>query len=69
MAFTKLSELLEEYRLFLDSDGAVVNIAGIEFTPSQILENLDPVAFRCGYLDFANSDGIDLDSLEDDLND
>lgn len=68
MPITKMSELVEEYRNLLDEIYAEVHIVGCSFEPSKILEELDPIAFRCGYLDYANSNGIDTETLEEDLN-
>lgn len=67
MTMTKMSELLEMYREFLNEVYPEVTIAGCTFYPDSILEELDPVAYRCGYLDYADSEGIDIDELEDDL--
>lgn len=64
---TTMSELLKEYREFLNEVEEEVIIAGCTFSPSVILEELDPVAFRCGYLDYANSEGVCTDELEDDI--
>lgn len=48
----------------LDSEGTVT-VAGMEFYPSRILEELDPVAYRCGYNDWVDSDQCDLeDAIE-----
>jgi polyhydroxyalkanoate synthesis regulator phasin len=41
----------------MDSEGAV-NVAGLEFMPSDIIKEMDPTAYRCGLIDFV--DGIDL---------
>ena len=64
---TKMSELLELYDDCLDECGEVT-VCGCTFRPSYILKELDPTAYRCGYLDYADSMGVDIDDLEDDLN-
>ncbi|NBW23409.1 MAG: hypothetical protein EBR82_87260, partial [Caulobacteraceae bacterium] len=46
--------LEELYREVLDESGAV-EIGGLSFMPSDIIEKLDPVAFRCGVNDYADS--------------
>lgn len=68
MSYTTMSELVEAYRDFLDEvvEEEVV-IVGYTFSPSRILEKLDPIAFRCGYLEYADAMEIDIDELEDDL--
>ena len=54
----------EAYNESLDSEGTVT-VAGMEFYPSRILEELDPVAYRCGYNDWVDSDQGDLeDAIE-----
>ncbi|QDH85404.1 hypothetical protein [Proteus phage vB_PmiP_RS1pmA] len=67
MNITTMSELLESYRELLDECYSEITIAGCTFEPSRVLEELDPVAFRQGYLDYADAEGIDVDELEDDL--
>lgn len=64
---TTMSKLLEAYREFLNEVHPEVTIAGCTFDASSILEEADPTAFRCGYLDYADSEGIDVDELEDDI--
>ena len=39
-------------------------VAGMEFAPSDILRELDPIAYRCGFNDWADAEGIDVDDLE-----
>lgn len=67
MNITTVSELLEAYRALLDGCYTEVQITGCTLEPSRILEELDPIAFRQGYLDYADAEGINLDELEDDL--
>lgn len=50
----------DAYDEALDSEGTVI-VGGIEFYPSQILEALDPVAYRCGYQDWKNSYQCELE--------
>lgn len=64
---TTLSELLEQYDDYLNESGEVT-IDGCTWDRSYILKELDPTAYRCGYLDYADSLGLDIDELEDDLN-
>ena len=54
----------DAYDESLDSEGTVT-VAGMEFYPSHILKELDPVAYSCGYSDWVDSDQCDLeDALE-----
>ena len=50
----------DSYDESLDSDG-VVNVGGLEFYPSRIIEELDPVAYRCGYNDWVNHEQCELE--------
>lgn len=52
----------DEYDYFLDSLGEV-NVCGIEFLPSDIIKNCDPIAYRCGKSDYES--GIDLNEVEE----
>ena len=47
-------DLEQLYRDVLDESGAV-EVGGLSFMPSDIVEKLDPVAFRCGVNDYADS--------------
>jgi hypothetical protein len=51
----KAIDLEELYREMLDDCEPVVKVAGLSFTPSRIIEELDPTAFRCGVSDYADS--------------
>jgi len=42
----------EQHDELLNECNATVIIAGISFDPAQILEELDPVAYRCSLADF-----------------
>jgi len=42
------------YRDVLDENGTV-EVGGLTFMPSDIVEKLDPTAFRCGVNDYADS--------------
>lgn len=54
----------DAYDESLDSEGTVT-VWGLEFYPSQIIKELDPTAYRCGYNDWVDSDQCDLeDAIE-----
>jgi len=44
-----------EYRELLNELYGPVKVAGLEFEAAEVLEKLDPVAFRQGYLDYLDS--------------
>ena len=47
-------DLEELYREMLD-ECEPVEVAGLSFCASRIIEELDPIAFRCGVSDYADS--------------
>ena len=44
----------------LDADGQVITIVGITFLPSQILKEMDPIAYEQEIADFVDSQIEDL---------
>lgn len=64
MSFTDMSELVEAYHEFLNEIEPEVTICGCTSEPAAIV---DSIAFRCGYLEYADSLDIDTDELEDDI--
>lgn len=44
----------EEYRDLLNECYPEVQIGQLFFLPSRIIEELDPIAFRCGYNDYCS---------------
>lgn len=47
-------DYIDQFDEFLDESG-IVSIAGYTYAPSYALESLDPVAYRCGLNDYADS--------------
>ena len=43
-----------------------MEVAGITWDPSHVLAEMDPIAYRTGFHDWADSEGIETDDLEDD---
>ena len=60
-----MEEALELYEQMLDESGPVV-VGGIEFSPSAILKEMDPIAYGVGFNDFMNSCDVDTDVLIED---
>lgn len=64
MSYDFISEMVDE---LLDSEGEVV-IGNLTFSRSQIVKEMDPIAYREMVLDFANAEienlQYDLDSLD-----
>jgi len=58
-------DLDQLYRDMLDECEPEVKVAGLSFCASRIVEELDPVAFRCGVNDYA--DGLVNDSITEEI--
>ena len=52
-----------EFDEFLDDVEEAVTVCGIEFYPSDILKNCDPIAYRCAKADYESS--YDLDDVKE----
>ena len=48
----------EQYREFLDEINPIVTICGMEYLPSTVLEQVDPIAYRCGFNDWLDSENL-----------
>jgi hypothetical protein len=57
MRYTVLTEYdaLEAYRELIDQTEPMVEVCGSTFMPSRVLEDMDPVCFREGFLDYVNA--------------
>ena len=66
MNYTTISETVDAYNEMLDECYPDLTIAGLSFYTSLTLKHLDPIAYKCGWLDWCDSEGIDTDELEDD---
>jgi len=54
------SDALDQYRDELD-ECYPVEIAGMSFCASRILEELDPIAFNCGFTDWLDANELTTD--------
>ena len=61
---SQLADAFEEQVNELHDD---IVICGMTFLAGRVLREVDPIAFRCGYLEYADAEGIDTDDLTDDL--
>lgn len=66
MTYTTISETVDAYNEMLDEIYGPVSLAGIEWDASTVLENMDPCAYKTGWIEYMDSAGIDTDDLEDD---
>ena len=60
-----MEEALELYEQMLDESGPVI-VGGIEFSPSAILKEMDPIAYDVGFNDYMDGIGVDTDDFLDD---
>ena len=60
-----MEEAYERFDDMLDESGPVI-IAGIEFSPSAILKEMDPIAYRTYFNDYMDACDIDTDDLLED---
>jgi hypothetical protein len=63
MLYTE-TEIEEQYNEMLDECYPVVKIGYMEFYPSQILKNCDPIAYQIGLSEY--EDTLEEDSLDED---
>jgi hypothetical protein len=59
-----MEEAYERFDEMLDESGPVI-VGGIEFSPSAILKEMDPIAYDVGFNDYMDSMDIDTDELSD----
>ena len=64
--YDTMSEAIEAYDDMLNEIHDWPVIGGISFAPSDILRECDPIAYRVGFHDWIDAEGIDTDDLEDD---
>lgn len=62
--YTNYSEAIAAYDEYLD-EFSTVEVAGQEFAGSRVLFDLDPIAYRVGFFDWLDGEGIDSDDLDD----
>ena len=63
MNFETISETVEAFELFIDKFHETSTLLGVEYYASQLIKHADPIAFKCGWLDWCDSEGIDTDEL------
>ena len=55
----------ERFAQSLDETEELVTVVGLTFDPSRVVRELDPIAFRCYALDYADGMGWDTGRDED----
>ena len=66
MNYKTISETVAAYDDMLNECYPDLTVAGMYYETSRALNELDPIAYKCGWLDWCDSEGIDTDELEDD---
>lgn len=62
--YENYSEAIAAYDEYLD-EFSTVDVAGQDFAGSVVLIPLDPIAYRVGFFDWLDGEGIDSDDLDD----
>ena len=58
---TAIREMVEDMvDEMLDADGQVITVAGITYVPSQILKEMDPIAYNEEFNHYLDDIGVDL---------
>lgn len=56
----------DEYKQYLDDTHNIIEIGDITLLPSDVLKKCDPIAFDCGFNDWAD---VEITNLNDELED
>lgn len=66
MTYETISETVDAYDDFINETHETVTLLGVEYYASELLKDADPIAYKCGWIDWCDAEGIDTDNLEDD---
>lgn len=64
--YTTISETVDAYNDMLNECYPDTLVASLTYDTAHALDQLDPIAYKCGWIDWCDSEGIDTDELEDD---
>lgn len=64
--YETISETVDAYNDYINETHETVTLLGVEYYASNLLEATDPIAYKCGWLDWCDAEGINTDELEDD---
>ena len=59
------SQLQESFEQYLDDVHTEVTIAGITFSASRVLREMDPIAFQVYMSDYASASNMDIEVVEE----
>jgi len=54
-------EALKQYDEMLDELYGEIKICGYEYSASNALKEVDPIAYRCGFNDFCDAENIEIE--------
>lgn len=63
---TTWEDAREAFEELLDDVYGDVILGGLPYSHGRVLREVDPIAYRCGLLDWLDGEGIDGDDLEGD---
>ena len=66
MYYETISETVAAYDHMLDDCFPETRVGDVFYDYSFMLNTLDPIAYKCGWIDWCDAEGIDTDELEDD---
>lgn len=64
--YESISETVAAYDECIRVTSGDINLLGIDYDPATILSAVDPIAYKCGWIDWCDAEGIDTNELEDD---
>lgn len=64
--YETISETVDAYDDMLNETHETITLMGVEYYASDVLKKVDPIAYKCGWIDWCDAEGIDTDDLEDD---
>ena len=65
MSITTWQEAEESFNDMLNETSGVISVGTLCWAASDVLREMDPIAYRVGLNDYIDSLGIDSDDLED----
>lgn len=62
---TTSKDLYDMYDEYLDEVCEIVKIGNMEYLPSRVLAEVDPIAYSCGFDDWLDAQGIDHNDISE----
>lgn len=66
MYYETISETVAAFDSMTNDLFGTVLVMGSEYDMAKLWNKLDPIAYKCGWIDWCDAEGIDTDELEDD---